>query len=536
MKIVNVVLVSALIQLSAMEQDPAKKSSKVEVERKKQATVLLPKDEHEIIVPLDDVDTVSSSLLAQSYDYQITKEMEHKEKDAQRLDYSASCDAIRFSRGRTTRFFENLVGEPTTNCLASDVGAELAKKAAQKKAAQMYISNTSQAYLYDRPYNTKFTEPDQRSIVVSTAPVPKEHITEVLWSHDSTHVATVTKGGVICLWKAATSECIAQLTSKMYAGKVPMQWSVDSSKFAFASKEAVEKESSAVQQDAYVDTVEVWDLVAKEKSLSLKGHSAQVLALTWAPNNSTLISSAYDTTIKGWDTTTGQCRYTLEGHQSPVYVVACSADGSKLFSAADDCTHKIWNLATAKCIVTNYHSHGVYAPVAWSLNSSMIAYSWHNFGMGIEKLDTETSIGFVMERPFYSPERAEFSSDGSELTLYNRNEVGTWDVRSGKKIASIKFEGGLLSRLSPDMTRVAIFARSNILLKSAQLLSISVRQLPDNNKAPSELPTKDVTVGFIVRLLRAQAKEFSKEKAEQLEQIKGLYPELYDQAQVIIKS
>jgi hypothetical protein len=69
--------------------------------------------------------------------------------------------------------------------------------------------------------------------------------------------------------------------------------------------------------------------------LTLRGHTGEVLDVSYSPDGSRIASASSDRTIKVWDARTGAEILTLRGHTRAVHSVEYSPDGSRLASASE---------------------------------------------------------------------------------------------------------------------------------------------------------------------------------------------------------
>ncbi|CAN6252284.1 unnamed protein product [Urochloa humidicola] len=83
--------------------------------------------------------------------------------------------------------------------------------------------------------------------------------------------------------------------------------------------------------------VENWKVI-----MTLRGHSADVVDLSWSPDDSTLASGSLDNTVHIWNMTNGICTAVLRGHSSLVKGVTWDPIGSFIASQSDDKTVIIW--------------------------------------------------------------------------------------------------------------------------------------------------------------------------------------------------
>ncbi|XP_075521978.1 protein HIRA-like isoform X1 [Primulina tabacum] len=77
-------------------------------------------------------------------------------------------------------------------------------------------------------------------------------------------------------------------------------------------------------------------------SITLRGHTADVVDLNWSPDDSALASGSLDNTIHIWDMNNGICTAVLLGHSSLVKGVVWDPIGSFIASQSDDKTVIIW--------------------------------------------------------------------------------------------------------------------------------------------------------------------------------------------------
>jgi WD40 repeat protein len=83
----------------------------------------------------------------------------------------------------------------------------------------------------------------------------------------------------------------------------------------------------------------------REPSVVLRGHRADVVALSFSPDARHLASGSDDGTARIFDVTTGTTDRTLEGNADTVTSVAYSADGQRIVTGNADGTIRIWSVA-----------------------------------------------------------------------------------------------------------------------------------------------------------------------------------------------
>ncbi|KAJ7947971.1 Protein HIRA [Quillaja saponaria] len=77
-------------------------------------------------------------------------------------------------------------------------------------------------------------------------------------------------------------------------------------------------------------------------TMTLRGHTADVVDLNWSPDDSTLASGSLDNTVHIWNMSNGICTAVLRGHSSLVKGVTWDPIGSFIASQSDDKTVIIW--------------------------------------------------------------------------------------------------------------------------------------------------------------------------------------------------
>ena len=89
----------------------------------------------------------------------------------------------------------------------------------------------------------------------------------------------------------------------------------------------------------------LWDTTTLRTVLTLRGDTAEVDAVEFAPGGKTVASGGKDTFVKIWDARTGKLLRTLMGHTGRVESLTFSPDGKTLATeGGGDSSVKLWDL------------------------------------------------------------------------------------------------------------------------------------------------------------------------------------------------
>ncbi len=200
--------------------------------------------------------------------------------------------------------------------------------------------------------------------------------------------------------------------------------------------------------------VRLWDVAQSRVRATLKGHTAMVFTVAFAPDGKALASSSWDGTVRIWDPGSGDLRRELFGHEGPVRTLAYAQDGRILLTAGNDGVPRSWDAATGELRMT------------WQDHGTMIArVAFDRDGRRFATVAGKSTR--IWARPAHDPPHLcedtcdvsslAFSPDGTTLVTGNQQGmIRVWDTATGQLRDTLKghppgVRGGVLSLVyAPD--------------------------------------------------------------------------------------
>lgn len=208
------------------------------------------------------------------------------------------------------------------------------------------------------------------------------------------------------------------------------------------------------------------DELAKEESppapptfIELKGHTADVSCVDFAPDGSQVLSASSDHTVKIWDAAKGKLLKTLRGHDGWVVTGAFTPDGRQAVTGSYDGSAAVWPVA-------DYQEQIVFADdkatailsAAPSPDGRFIVTSHQDGSVRLWNRATGKLEGPPLEEGHeFLGETAQFMPNGQRIVTGARDStVRLWDVASGGEAARLTDTGSaaqnVVAALDPSGT------------------------------------------------------------------------------------
>ncbi|NXD21064.1 DAW1 factor, partial [Spelaeornis formosus] len=111
---------------------------------------------------------------------------------------------------------------------------------------------------------------------------------------------------------------------------------------------------------------------------TFRGHSAEIVCLSFNPQSTLLATGSMDTTAKLWDLEKGEEVATLNGHSAEIIALSFNTTGDRIITGSFDHTVAVWDVGTGRasssCFINqldidkvNYSKEAVQCPLCVQL-------------------------------------------------------------------------------------------------------------------------------------------------------------------------
>jgi RNA polymerase sigma factor (sigma-70 family) len=196
-------------------------------------------------------------------------------------------------------------------------------------------------------------------------------------------------------------------------------------------------------------------------------HTANVTAVAFTPDGSSLVSSSRDGSVRVWDASTGEEKMVL-AHPGPVLSLAIDPNGKDVTTVGSDGRLRVWDLKTGKETFRDRDRDRVATgAVTYAPNGQAFAIAARDRGAqvriqvyikGRKGLHPVQGQRHELTETFTDNPRAlTFSPDGKFLAAAGQNQVHVWNTDRYLKKARIQITRGLQHLcFSPDGKKLAI--------------------------------------------------------------------------------
>lgn len=193
-------------------------------------------------------------------------------------------------------------------------------------------------------------------------------------------------------------------------------------------------------------TVAVWDLTDNDLSLEfseLSGHTLEVLAIDFSPQNPTLLASASaDTTINLWDVATGELVNTFNEHADEVTAIAFHPDGSTLASGSADGTIRLWDLSSGEPVVVLGGENGWVLALAFTPDGTQLATGTIDGTIQIWDVEKRTKLDTLAGHKDWISSVAYSSTSNHLASASYDDQVFLWDLDDGlARVPTVSADG-----------------------------------------------------------------------------------------------
>jgi WD40 repeat protein len=179
----------------------------------------------------------------------------------------------------------------------------------------------------------------------------------------------------------------------------------------------------------------LWDVASRSRLHQPRdaGAPAIVLAATFSPDGSTLVTASSDLGLRSWDAATGDGPDAF-GPRGGASDVAFSADGAMIATVPSQGGAEVWDTATGRPIAVFDGTRGSDSSVALSPDGRFVAVG--GFGRFVRVWDLSTRrLVHELDQGGNGAFTLEFSPDGKTLAISGFEAVASlWDVATGTQI------------------------------------------------------------------------------------------------------
>ena len=178
-----------------------------------------------------------------------------------------------------------------------------------------------------------------------------------------------------------------------------------------------------------------------EVLLTLKGHAALSVRVSFSRDGTRIVTGSGDSTAKVWDAKTGADLLTLKGHTSTIFTSSFSADGLRIVTGSADGTARVWDAKTgAEILVIGGHTNWVFSAF-FNSDASRILTASRDRTARVWDAKTGMTL-FTLTGHSGEVQSALFSADGSRIiTGSSDGTARVWEAATGADLLTLSSRG-----------------------------------------------------------------------------------------------